>query len=379
MLAYLVYIGLMVFMMICTGHWFYQHERAGVSYWGIRTWGPILVFAVITGLRYDVGLDFFNYYDGYVEQNVAEMSWDKYEPGFALLNKMLHCLQLPTFFLFMSIAFLQIFFFYKVFEDKPYMLSIGVFFLFTMGQVFGMMNIMRHFIAAMIVLSGFRYAFYKTTVWKFILCVICAALFHYSAVITLPVALFSLFIRPTFLDKRWVMLSIFIVVVMFQETLALYLLDSVVTFIFDVDVSTLNELGYNSNKLTYAVGQYAVDEGSGYGRLVNYVIVFFAILTSRHFYHIFGVTFLQYFRIYYWGQLLIISVGTDMNLRRIGMFYSLSGILVFTYIFYHVFSTWKKLSLFYQLAALAFCGYYLILFIHKIYVGESGCAPWYFI
>lgn len=58
MLAYLVYIGLMVFMMICTGHWFYQHERAGVSYWGIRTWGPILVFAVITGLRYDVGLDF---------------------------------------------------------------------------------------------------------------------------------------------------------------------------------------------------------------------------------------------------------------------------------------------------------------------------------
>lgn len=379
MLAYIVYISLMCFMIMCTSSWSFQHKRTKISCQEIQVLIPIIFFTVIIGLRYDVGLDYLNYYNSYLEQSFSDMPWNKYEPGFVLLNKMLYSLQLPPCFLFMSIAFLQILFFYKTFEDKPFMLSTAIFLLFIMGQVFSMINIMRHFTAAMIVLYGFRYVCQKSTVWKFIICVICATLFHYSAIITLPVALLSFYPRLTFLDRRWILLAVFIIIVIFQEKLATFFINNAIAFIFDMDVSTVDGLGFNSNKLSSAVGQYVIDEGTGYGRLINYLIVIVSILMSKHLYHVYGIKYLQYFRIYYLGQLFITSIGMDMNLRRLGMFFTLSSVVIFTYCFYYILSTWKKISPFYQLLTAIFIGYFLILFFHKISISESGCSPWKFI
>lgn len=379
-LAYIVYIGLMCFMMTSTGYWFYHKNSVSEeAYWGVRTLIPIFIFSLIIGLRYNVGLDYMNYHDVYVEQSSFDMPWDKYEPGFVLINKLLYSLHFPPWIFFMSIACLQICFFYKIFKNKPYMLPIAIFLLFIMGNIFSMLNIIRHYIAACIILFGIRYVVQKDTVWKFIICVLCAMLFHLSAIVTLPIAILCLFPKPVFIENRIILIIILLLIILFQENFATFIINNALEILFNVDVSNMQDIAFNTNKLSYAVGQFTIDEGSGFGRYINYIIVILFIIISKHLYKLCGTEFLQYFRVYYIGQLFIISVGLDMNLRRLGMYYSFASIIVFTYFLYHIFSSWKKISPLYQLLTFILIGYYIVLFMYKIYIGESGCSPWQFI
>lgn len=381
LLAYIVYIGLMCIMVRSTGHWVYLRGRvASFSFLDRRILFPILLFTIVIGLRYNVGMDYESYYRSYVMQSSSGMPWGIFEPGFVFLNRFLNHFHLPPYALFSVVALLQIVLFYKVFEDKPYLLSIAVLLLFLMGHVFGMMNILRHFIAAMIVLVGIRYASVPKTLWKFLLCVIFAMLFHYSSLAALPIALLCLIPRPCWMDKRWILLSIFLIVVAFQEILLSGIMESLLSFMNDQNFSGMGKMEYiNTQKLSYAVGKYEVDSGSGYGRIVNYLIVVGFILMNKPLYHHFGLGYLNYFRIYYVGQLLLAVAGLDMNLRRVAMFYSLAGVVVFAYFFYYIYSRWKRLPQWHKSFGIAVFSYYLLLFLYKIYVGESACSPYQFV
>ena len=381
LLAYVVYIGLMSAMVWCTGRWVYLRNRmSSFSFWNVRIVFPIVLFSIVIGLRYEVGIDYSNYYYSYLLQPSSGMPWGGiFEPGFVLLNRLLKHFHLPVYALFISVAFIQIVLFYKAFEKKPYLLSFAVLILFLTGQVFGMMNILRHFIAAMIVLMGVDFASKRSSLWKFLLCVICATLFHYSALIALPIAFLCVFPRPMFLEKRWVLLVIFLVVVLFQEILLSTALEKMISFLGDLNLSRAESLGFNTNKLSYAVGEFVLNEGTGYGRLMNYGIVLCLILVSGRLYKEFGMDYLNYFRIYYVGQLFLVIAGGDMNLRRVAMFYSLSGVVVMSYFFYYVYSHWKRLPQTYKLFGVLLFGYQSMLFLYKIYAGESACAPYKFI
>ena len=381
LLAYIVYIGLMCIMVWSTGRWVFMRNRlASFSFFNLRIILPILLFTLIIGLRYNVGMDYESYYRSYVMQSSAGMPWGVFEPGFVFLNRFLNHFHFPPYALFSAVAFSQIVLFYKVFENKPYLLSIAVLLLFLMGHVFGMMNVLRHFIAAMVILLGVRYVSSSKMIWKFLLCIVCALLFHYSAVAALPIALLCLIPRPCWVDRRWMLLSIFLFVVAFQEMLLSGVMESLLSFIKDQNFSWMGKVEYvNMQKLSYAVGDYKIDEGSGYGRILNYLIVVGFILMNKSLYRHFGMNYLNYFRVYYVGQLFLAIAGLDMNLRRVAMFYTLSGIVVFTYFFYYIYSRWKRLPQWHKFFGIVVFGYYVFLFLYKIYIGESACSPYQFI
>lgn len=381
LLAYIVYIALMCLMVWSTGRWVYWRGRVvSFSFLDLRILFPVLLFTLIIGLRYNVGMDYESYYHSYATQSSSGMPWGMFEPAFVFLNRLLNHFHLPPYSLFSVVAFLQIVLFYKVFEDKPYLLSIAVLLLFLMGHVFGMMNILRHFIAAMIVLVGVRYASAPKTLWKFLLCVVCALLFHYSSLAALPIALLCLMPRPCFWDKRWLLLGIYLFVVALQEVLLTGVMEQLLSFLDSLNLSWMGKVEYvNMQKLSYAVGEYEVGEGSGYGRILNYLIVVGFILMNKSLFRYFGMGYLNYFRVYYVGQLLLAIAGLDMNLRRVAMFYSLSGVVVAAYFFYYVYSRWKLLPQWHKSFGIALFGYYLLLFFYKIYTGESACSPFQFV
>lgn len=103
------------------------------------------------------------------------------EPGFLLLNYIVSVFTDNYFVLSFVVTVIAMWFFYKAleYEADNINLFLGVF-LFGSTMYLYFFGITRLFIAAAIIAYGYRYIFTKKT-GKYILCVLIASMFHYSA------------------------------------------------------------------------------------------------------------------------------------------------------------------------------------------------------
>lgn len=150
------------------------------SFWRFDTIFPLLVFAVIFGMRYDVGVDHLGYLDGYLwKEHVG-----KNDLLFDLLSDIGWKLNLHFVVYFSILAFIQVFFFFYAFKDERYIFPFLVFFLFTNGEWGFWMNGIRQALAMCIWIFTLKYIKEKK-IWKYLLWGIVAFLFHKSAIILL--------------------------------------------------------------------------------------------------------------------------------------------------------------------------------------------------
>lgn len=338
-----------------------------ISYWNIISFFSIGVFSIVFGLRYNVGTDFLSYYSTYIDQfkHTFDIRW---EPAFALLYKALSKMELPPECLFIIIALIQILLVYKVFEDKPKLLPFALVVLFVSGQIFGMLNILRHSIAVLFLLCSIKYT-YTRNPYKFLLCLLLACLFHISSLTFFPVLLLFFLKTDTFFDRIWVQLTFFTICVIFRDLIYNNIL-KVFLFIMLMNSASTEELT--------ALGGIETEIGSGVGRILNWSIFICLIVVSPALYKRFGIPFLQYYRVYYVGQLLLVIAGIDMNLRRIAGCYTIASLVVFSYLFYCSYFNWKSLPKYVQIIGVYIAMLLCLLFIQKIYVGESLCSPFQF-
>lgn len=151
------------------------------------TWEILLsffIFSLITGIRWNVGTDFQGYLEIY---NDIHKGWKlnrNIEPGFLLITDLFANLNIHYTFYFGFLAFLQLFFFYFAFKDEKYLLPlIGVFIIFG-GQYHMWVNGTRQSIAACIFVFSIHFIV-KRQLFKYILTIFFASLFHQSALILL--------------------------------------------------------------------------------------------------------------------------------------------------------------------------------------------------
>lgn len=99
------------------------------SFWCTEIWLSILVFAIVAGLRYNVGVDHLVYLQFY--EDMAKQGWitrETLELGFLFIMKVFTELNLHFFFFFAFLAAVQLFFVYYAFRNKKYLLPyIGLF------------------------------------------------------------------------------------------------------------------------------------------------------------------------------------------------------------------------------------------------------------
>lgn len=154
-----------------------------------KLWGgmPIVLFTLVFGLRYGVGIDYNNYVEMYDEELVQYSSyWDmfkdtRYEWGFLAVAYLCQVLELPVYCLFTIIAFLQILLLYKAFKDEDNVLPyIYITLLMTGICVYDFMNTIRHYTAFCIFMYSLKYIIHNK-LGKYWLCCIFALAFHHSA------------------------------------------------------------------------------------------------------------------------------------------------------------------------------------------------------
>lgn len=168
-----------------------------------------LPFFIISAIRYDVGTDYLYRYvpEFYKLTNGIEV-WN-YEFGFTLLNKIIICLGGNYEWLFIITSAIIIFpFMYIVLKmSKNPVLSIALFFL--CGYFFQSLNILREYMAIILVLCSYPYLLDRKYI-KWLFLIFLAFSFHYVSIVAL---IMPFFVNKNILNLRiTTILSIFIIV-----------------------------------------------------------------------------------------------------------------------------------------------------------------------
>jgi len=149
----------------------------GRSFLRVETLFPIILFAIIFGMRYDVGFDYVGYLYGYIKHiDVGK--------GEILFNAFTHLFQDYDFHFiiyFGTIAFIQVFFFFYAFKKERFLFPLLVFFLFMNDDFMFWMNVIRQSLAMCIWIFSLKYI-EQRQFWKYLMWCLVAYGFHNSAI-----------------------------------------------------------------------------------------------------------------------------------------------------------------------------------------------------
>lgn len=241
-----VYFSLALFMIVCgciaakREKIFLKYHNASEeqSFCHYETIWPLLLFALIFGCRYNVGVDYPTYLNSYLHGGDRE-----YEFLFQFITDTLSINSVHYAIYFFLWAFIEVFLLFYSFRKQrflfPYMAFILIFGFYFMS----MMNVIRQQIAACIFLFSLQYIERKQAL-KYYVCVLLAMGFHKSAILLLPVYPLFRWRKDWFPSRFWQWF--FYVVAIFLSTQY----DIVARGIEKLFVNFANIAGYGN----YAIG-----------------------------------------------------------------------------------------------------------------------------
>lgn len=150
------------------------------SFWSFEIVFMLLFFALMFGMRYDVGTDHLGYLFSYIEGSVDENL--RMEPLFRWISKICYDLNIHPVIYFAIWAFIQITFFLLAFKNERYLFPLLITFLFFDFSFRFWMNAIRQALAMCIWLYSITFIVEKKF-WHYIIWGIIAFLFHRSALI----------------------------------------------------------------------------------------------------------------------------------------------------------------------------------------------------
>lgn len=164
----------------------YKSKKKYLSFYSLEIILSILVFAIIAGMRYQVGVDHTSYLESYREMLCyGHFLRESFEPGFVFLTQIFAYFKIHFFFYFAFLAALQIGFIYYAFRKEKYLLCyIGI--CIILGTYFlSWMNGIRQCIVVCAFVPMIKLIEKKKIFWYMIL-IMLAYTIHKSAVILIP-------------------------------------------------------------------------------------------------------------------------------------------------------------------------------------------------
>lgn len=170
-------------------------------FWGLGILS-MLIPALVSGLRYGVGTDYFYTYrpmwDEVIWWRTQNNPAYPAEPGMWELINLLERLGGSYLSMFITTSFIIMGFFGLGFYQNSEMPWYSVALFFLTEAYFVSMNAVQQYMALAVVFFGLRFV-KKPCFWKYAICVLAATLFHYSAIILLPLYFFSkISVNPAF-------------------------------------------------------------------------------------------------------------------------------------------------------------------------------------
>lgn len=151
---------------------------------------PIILFTLVFGLRYGVGVDYANYVMEYEEWfeglSFTEMLKGDFEPGLVVIIYLCKLFHWPSYMLFTIVSFIQIILIYASFNEQPQLRKyVYLAFIFLGIAITDFTNAIRQHIAVCFFMCSLIQIEHKNF-GKYLLLWILACLFHKSAVIIFP-------------------------------------------------------------------------------------------------------------------------------------------------------------------------------------------------
>lgn len=144
-----------------------------------------LPLILISGLRYDVGTDYFpTYYTGFYRILTRKMV-DNFEIGYILFNKLIQIFTDNVFVLFFLTSILFIMFTFKGIYNLSINIPLSIVLLLLTRYFFISMNGVRQFISLAILLCSIKYII-ERDLKKYLFFMLLAFLFHYTSILFIP-------------------------------------------------------------------------------------------------------------------------------------------------------------------------------------------------
>lgn len=188
--SFIIY-GFLLLSTSFLGYLSYVRDRSSSKgFWNKEMFLLLMVFTVISAVRYDVGVDHLSYIEHFNNKSLQNIrfGWSlTREPLYYGLVQLLNILDIHFSFLFGIIAFIQVFFIYYTFKNQKNLYPFLGFVFITLNY-FSLMNGMRQALVCTIFLFAVQLGYYKRFK-HYALLILVSFFIHKSAIILLPLYL----------------------------------------------------------------------------------------------------------------------------------------------------------------------------------------------
>lgn len=305
---------------------------------------PILIYTMVFGSRYYVGVDYPNYAEMFAEWNPLNSFKDnsttgiheRLETGFLLLIAICSKLNMGQVGFFSAISFIQILFIFLAFKDNnKEVLPLSIVAFFMTGMAMGhFQNGLRQYIAIPIFIFSLHFICERRLI-PYLISIAIACLFHKSAAILFPIYfLYAYKTNHCYFEKQKtqiiILLCCFIITILDITASITSKMDSILLLSgYDAYLDSPFLMSENNNRITGTI-------------LIDTALAFVMILARpkvKDFYS--SPFFLIVFDLFFIGTCFHIIVFRSLIIDRIfRYFYSLSFIVIGYYLYY--FRTFSK-------------------------------------
>lgn len=334
-----------------------------VPFFTSEVWLMLLTFALVFGMRYDVGIDYMNYLNSYrTGYDVERTEW--------LFRKFIVLLshnRVHYAFYFGAIAFSQILFFLLAFKNERFLFPYLIFVLFAGQYCFLWMNVMRQDIAACIFIYAVRYIDEKKF-WRYLLWCVIAFLIHKTAIIL--VLLYPLLKSGRDYFKRGdiQLLILFIFIILHFSSFNLNLvLSPLIRFV--AELLNYDKIYIERLFAELQLSEVSIKRNTGIGFILLALVDVIVVLYSTKLKSFFNTKrFTIMYNLYFAGTIIQIFLAEFMILSRPFRYFRYFKLIVVAYLLYYLYNNTKTNN---TVVLLILIVLYLMIFASAIFL-DSG-------
>ena len=334
------------------------------SFWRFEVIFPLILFAIIFGMRYDVGVDHLGYLHGYLDK----IHVGKNEPLFFLFAEIGWRLNWHYVLYFGVIAFTQVLFFFYAFKNERYIYPFLVFFLFTNGEWVFWMNGIRQALAMCIWIFSIKYIEEKK-LWKYLIWCVVATLIHKSAIVLIV-------FYPILRNGRDYFKSIQIQIILLASAFVLKELFSVLLSSIEPIINTYTKiLGsemYESYDIEGLMESFSDREGTGLAYLFKILLNLCIILYSskiKQFYNSKRFNIIYFF--YFIGLITLYMFPPNaIEITRPFQYFYIFQSIMYAYFLFYLYKTKIKNTPYGFIHALIYYGL-IVIFLGIFYLFQA--------
>ena len=328
----------------------------------------MLVYSLIIGLRYNVGLDYVGYTEWFNKlRHTGHFPVDN-DFGFIWLNEFLVEFDFESYVLFIIIAFLQILFVLLFLKKIPFLRSWYLYFFFTSLLFFVTMNAMRQTVAFFIFMYCLQ-LFSDKKYYKTLLFGLLALSIHKTVILVLVLLPFLKF---EWFKNVWIQLILLF--------LSVFVLPSFFMILLDYTSPLINLLGYSYYVEHLDLMKEITAEnktGDGLSIFLFFFIDLILILFYKKLNNKFNsYYFTQFYNLFFIGVILSRIFADNFILARIADYFIHFRVVIMAFLMLYIFNDLKyPNNRIIKPIAIVICLAMLLFYYKGIYNNAAGIAP----